>query len=88
MEGDPGEAGSKVKLTLGADIVEMAYKLVLTQPRDHVSVQECWRSRWMVGEDRGEGLKTGRTHSPSWKMSYTTQLLPPQHPLPASGLGW
>lgn len=41
MEGDPGEAGSKVKLTLGADIVEVAYKLVLTQPRDHVSVQDC-----------------------------------------------
>lgn len=61
MEGDPGEAGSEVKLTLGADIEETDYKLVLTEYRDNASVQDCSRSLTdgMVGTARVGGWQVG-----------------------------
>lgn len=45
-----------MKLTLGADVGEMDYKLVLTQYRDDASVRDCSRSRWMGWPGRVEGL--------------------------------
>lgn len=84
MKGDPGEAESKVKLTLGADVGEMDYKLVLTQHRDDASVGDCSRSRWMGWSGRVEGrdLRQEEPTSPAVPVSC---LL---HPTPYLQAAW